>query len=260
MTNISPKGASPTSATRGIDAYLPSPSGRSALAIAMALAMQLTACSPDVHENAYKTKLAEAEAKIQVLESELAKLKSPVQASPADTSASTPASAAAPAASATPAAEPSETSTEGLQWTYNASEEQMTGGTRKMASVTSTNTVDFGFPYAGSQNGSLTLRVDPRYGKDVIFSIERGQILCTSYNGCTVQVRFDDEKPTSFSASSAADHSSESIFLADYGRFLAKMRKAKRVRISPDIYQNGRPVFDFNVSGFNVDKYQAKKS
>lgn len=44
----------------------------------------------------------------------------------------------------------------------------------------------------------------------------------------------------------------------DYDRFLAKMRKAKRVRITLDVYQNGRPVFDFDVSGFDFKKFQAK--
>jgi hypothetical protein len=134
----------------------------------------------------------------------------------------------------------------------------MTSGKRKSATVESMNTVSFAFPYNGAQNGRLTLRTDPRNGKDVIFRIEKGQILCTSYDGCTVQVRFDDDQPTSFSASTAADHSSDIVFLNDYSRFVAKMRKAKPVRLSLDIYQNGRPVFDFDVSGFDFDKYQAK--
>lgn len=233
---------------------------RAGMVTAFLLATQLTACSSKVEDSATQKKLTQAEAKILVLESELAQLKARTETS----TAVAPAPVAAPVpetvGSATPATAPSEASPVGQQWTYSVNEEQMTGGMRKIASVSSTNTVEFGFPYAGSQNGHLTLRTDPRYGKDVIFRIERGQILCTSYDGCTVQVRFDDEKPTSFSASAAADHSSETVFIDDYARFLAKMRKAKRVRLSLNIYQSGRPVFDFDVSGFDVDKYQAKKS
>lgn len=34
---------------------------------------------------------------------------------------------------------------------------------------------------------------------------------------------------------------------------------AKRVRISMNIYQEGSPVFDSDVSGFNVGKYKPKQ-
>lgn len=211
----------------------------------------LSACSPKP-DSEQAAKLQEAHARIASLEAELSTLRNapsaPAAAAPSEASAS-------PAAASNP---PAAAATQGQQWRYRIDEEEMTNGKRKTASVESTNTVEFGFPYAGAQNGRLTLRTDPRYGKDVIFMIERGQILCPSYDGCTVQVRFDDDKPTSFSASAAADHSSEVIFLSDYSRFLTRMKKAKRVRLSVGIYQNGRPVFDFDVSGFDTDKYLAK--
>jgi hypothetical protein len=145
----------------------------------------------------------------------------------------------------------------GEQWTYHASEAQMTGGTRRTASVDSTNTVDFGFPYNGVQHARLILRTDPENGKDVMFRLEKGQILCPSFQSCTVQVRFDDEKPGNFSATGPADHSSDVVFLNDYARFLARMRKAKRVRIAVNIYQQGSPVFEFDVSGFNAARYHS---
>jgi hypothetical protein len=61
-----------------------------------------------------------------------------------------------------------------------------------------------------------------------------------------------------FSASGPADHSSTVIFLEDYSRFVAKLRKAKRVRLSVDIYHEGAPVFEFDVSGFDFDRYQTQ--
>jgi len=243
-----------------ISAHSPTALRGAGLVAALLLATQLTACSSRADGSATQEKLAQAEAKILALESELAQLKARNEPSSPTAAVPAPVPVADAVAGAAPVPAPSEAAPVGQQWTYLVNEEQMTGGMRKTASVSSTNTVQFGFPYAGSQNGHLTLRTDPRYGKDVIFRIEQGQILCTSYDGCTVQVRFDDEKPTRFSASAAADHSSELVFIDDYARFLAKMRKAKRVRLSLDIYQNGRPVFDFDVSGFDVEKYQAKKS
>lgn len=143
-------------------------------------------------------------------------------------------------------------------WSYSQNDDPMSKGKTYYASVSSSNTVQFDFPYSGTQNGRLTLRTDPRYGKDVIFSIEKGQILCPSYDGCSVLVRFDEENPASYSASGAADNSTETIFIRNYSRFVEKMMKAKRVRISVNIYQEGSPVFDFDVSGFNKDKYKPK--
>jgi len=59
----------------------------------------------------------------------------------------------------------------------------------------STNTASFGFPYQGVQHTLLFLRGHPRHGQDVILKIEKGQFQCSSYDGCTVLVRFDDKAP-----------------------------------------------------------------
>lgn len=147
----------------------------------------------------------------------------------------------------------------GSQWSYSHVADAMSKGTSYHAVVSSANAVEFKFPYAGAQNARLNLRTDPRYGKDVIFSIERGQILCHSYEDCTVLVRFDNEKATNFSAVGAADNSTETIFIRNYDRFVGKMLKAKRVRISTNIYQEGAPVFEFDVSGFDLNKYKPSK-
>jgi len=119
--------------------------------------------------------------------------------------------------------------------------------------------VNFDFPYSGTQHATLTLRTHPRHGKDIIFSIEKGQILCRSYEDCTVLVRFDDEPPSNYSAVGAADNSTETIFIRNYSKFVEKLLKAKRVRIAANIYQQGAPAFEFDVSGFDQGKYKPKK-
>lgn len=143
-------------------------------------------------------------------------------------------------------------------WSYYHTDDPMSKGKTHTATLSSSNTVEFDFPYSGKQYGRLTLRTDPKYGKDVIFRIEKGQILCPSYDSCRVLVRFDDENATSYTAVGAADNSSETIFIRNYSQFVGKMMKAKRVRISMNIYQEGSPVFDFDVSGFNLGKYKPK--
>jgi len=147
----------------------------------------------------------------------------------------------------------------GSQWSYHQSDDPMGKGVISQAYVSSSNTVNFDFPYAGEQHATLRLRINPRHGKDVMFSIEKGQILCHSYEDCTVLVRFDDEKAINYSALGAADNSTETIFIRNYGRFVENMLKAKQVRISTNIYQQGAPVFEFDVSGFDQNKYKPKK-
>jgi hypothetical protein len=146
----------------------------------------------------------------------------------------------------------------GSQWLYSQDADAMSKGTTYLAAVSSSNTVNFDFPYSGEQHATLNLRVDPRYGKDVIFRIGRGQILCHSYEDCTVLVRFDDGKAVNYTAVGAADNSTETIFIRNYGRFVENMLKAKRVRISTNIYQEGAPVFEFDVSDFDQNKYKPK--
>ena len=155
--------------------------------------------------------------------------------------------------------QPVATPTDGLQWSYRRREDPMAKGTIYEASVESSNTVSFDFPYQGEQRGTLTLRTHPRYGKDVIFSIERGQLPCPSYDGCTVLVRFDDGSSVRYSAAGPEDNSSETLFIRDYSGFVTRMLKARKVRISPTVYQEGAPAFEFDVANFQQDRYRPKK-
>jgi hypothetical protein len=144
----------------------------------------------------------------------------------------------------------------GYIWKYDHYDDSMSTRRAHSATLKSLNTVNFSFPYSGEQRATLTLRNHPRYGKEVIFEIEKGQILCPSYDTCSVLVRFDDGEPTSFTAVGAADHSTETIFIKNYNRFIEKMLHAERVRISASVYQQGSPVFEFRVGGFNQGLYK----
>jgi len=146
----------------------------------------------------------------------------------------------------------------GKQWHYVSSEDKMSGGTVYVASVQSSNTVNFDSPYRGAQHAALDLRIDPQLGKDLMLSIERGQFMCRSYQACTVMVRFDEEKPVKYSAIGPSDNSTKLLFIRNYDQFLNKMKKAKIVRIAPEVYHNGSPVFEFDVSGFSQEKHRPK--
>lgn len=142
----------------------------------------------------------------------------------------------------------------GKQWVYTSFEDSMTGKTAHQAAVRSTNTHEFEFPYHRPQKATLSLRDHPRYGKDVIFQIERGQLQCSSYSGCTVMVRFGDAEPRRYNATGPEDNSSEVLFFNNSADFRRRMQAVERVRISTSIYQEGSPAWEFDVSGFKPER------
>jgi hypothetical protein len=133
-------------------------------------------------------------------------------------------------------------------WTYFESDYEMGRGKIKQAGTKSTNTLSFNFPYQGPQQGVLGLRIHPKYGKDVILSIEKGQFL-TGIDGCNVLVRFDDDQPITFWAKPAADHSTTMVFLNNYQQFVTNLKRAKKVKIEAPYYQEGNQILEFNVDG-----------
>jgi hypothetical protein len=182
------------------------------------------------------------------------------QCSRSDTSPSRSATPVSPSPiTAQPSAAPTPAPAPGSQWSYRQDEDPMGKDSTLFAQVTSTNAVMFDSPYGGPQHATLTLRTHPRHGKDIILSIERGQFLCRSYEDCNVLVRFDDQKAVTYSGVGPADSSTETVFIRNYSRFVSNMLNAKRVRISTEVYQEGAPVFEFDVSGFDEAKYKRKQ-
>jgi hypothetical protein len=137
------------------------------------------------------------------------------------------------------------------KWSYSSREDAMSSRKVTHASIESENSVSFGFPYTGPQRGTLTIRNHPTRGVDVIFSITRGQILCQSYTDCTISVRFDKSDAERWSAVAPEDNRSTGIFLRSQQRFIQRLRGAKVLRLQIPFYQEGSPIFEFEVGGFD---------
>lgn len=132
------------------------------------------------------------------------------------------------------------------QWNYTTESDPGSQGYIHTAEV-STNT--------GMQ--SLQLRTHPRLGNDAIVSIEKGKFLC--HDGCTVLVRFDDGTAIRYSATSTLDGNPIKIVILGYSNFVRHLENSYRVRISAHVYQEGSPVFDFDVSSFDATKYEPER-
>lgn len=136
-------------------------------------------------------------------------------------------------------------------WTVSHSTDAMANGDVVQACTKSTNDIEQGFPYKTAPM-MLCLRKHPRYGQDVTMALlGGGQFLCTSYDGCTVHVRFDDGAVQSFTALEPADHSSDQLFISNDARFIAALKRAKRVTIEASLYQEGSPAAIFNSTGLD---------
>lgn len=142
----------------------------------------------------------------------------------------------------------------GKRWDYSTQMDAMSGKPIQFAMLLSSNTVEFARPYDGKQRATLSLRTHPRYGKDVILRIDRGQLLCR-HRGCEVSVRFGEREPVSYTALRPEDNSSTLLFIKNYHAFVENMMKSDVVRISPSVYKEGRPIFEFATAGFDPDEY-----
>ncbi len=146
------------------------------------------------------------------------------------------------------------------RWRFVATDAKMiTGGVNRYAEIDSTNEVDFDPPYSGPQHAHLIVRkIAGSDHFEVLLTIDRGQMVCADPESCTVAVKFDDAPPQNYSASHSDDGDSKVYFLGDDPNdsdvFEAALNEAKIVKIQPTVYQNGSPVFEFDVKGFTSAK------
>lgn len=143
----------------------------------------------------------------------------------------------------------------GRGWYYLPSKDEMTGKTTYSATLKSINELNLSFPYQGAQRGILTLREHPRHGKDMIFNIDKGQIICGRVSDCYVEIKFDDQPIKKYPASFPSDNSSNILFIEGYQELIIKLKQAKTLKLNVTIYQEGQHTFTFNVAGFSDEKF-----
>lgn len=133
------------------------------------------------------------------------------------------------------------------QWRYPDDVDKMTGKKTSYAVLTSDNTLSLGSPYAGLNHGQITVRRHPQYGTDVMIGVDKGQILCRSYDGCTIKIRFGDGTAQSFSAMPPADHSSNLVFVSNKTRFIDAARKNTKILVQLPMFREGEQVLEFST-------------
>ena len=138
-------------------------------------------------------------------------------------------------------------------WTYQEDEDKMTNEKWYFATNTSLNEVEFEFPYNGGSSLRLVIRQMGK-GNEVLFQITNGQFMTSIMSDESIRVKFNDEPPITFTYNSAADGSSEYIFLNSPTNFLSKLKTAEKLKIECTFFQEGRKQFDFNTAGLKWNK------
>lgn len=151
---------------------------------------------------------------------------------------------AAAAPEVVPPAEPEPPPEPARAWERREGVDELTGRPIISNVARSQEEFELDFPYQGRQRARLTLREHPRFGNDVMLSVDRGQILCHS-SRCTVDVVFGGGDPIRWRADPSDSGSSEVVFLSQHDRFVRELRRAPEVRIALTFYRSGARTFTF---------------
>lgn len=130
-------------------------------------------------------------------------------------------------------------------WSYLDDRDPMTDRMTRTACVTSSNLVQLSSPYEPVP-ARLCIRSSPRSGLDVYIALAGdGQIICRTYSGCTIKVRFGNRAVQNFSAADAADGSSNIMFIVNAARMVEGLKSADITRVELTLYQDGVQPIEF---------------
>lgn len=138
-------------------------------------------------------------------------------------------------------------------WTYQETTDEMSGDKSYFASCTSTNKLEFEFPYGGGSTFTLAIRNNKK-SNNVYLSVDKGQFKTSIMNSESCRVKFDDGQPVNFSFVSSDDGSTDIIFFNSESKFISKLKKAKKVKIEAPFFNAGRQIIQFDVDGLKWDK------
>ncbi|MDB4905079.1 MAG: hypothetical protein JWQ63_4360 [Mucilaginibacter sp.] len=134
-------------------------------------------------------------------------------------------------------------------WKYSEHIDQKTSKSIYVATLTSSNKLNFKFPYDGGQAGII--EVDNINGHNqVLLSVTKGQF-ATGENGMNITIKFDDKKPKMFRCGNMPSGQSDEIYIDADKRFITKVKQAKVILIQAAFYDEVDKVIEFDVSGFD---------
>ncbi len=123
----------------------------------------------------------------------------------------------------------------------------MTDEKKYFARVTSTNEIEFDFPYHGGSNFDIVARKDGKE-TDLMLTVTKGQFI-SSMGDEIISMKFDNGKVEKYYYTMAADGSADVIFFSNPAKIIKKLKGAKKVKIEAMFYDAGKKVIEFDVDG-----------
>jgi len=154
---------------------------------------------------------------------------------------------------------------EAADWYQSYDSDEMRGTSTRFIQTRSDNSVDFSFPYNGGARMSIILRSKKTQLKagqqpsslkpaEVLLVMDKGQFICSSYDDCSVSVKFDSGKVLQYSVSKSADADSKVFFIDNAQSFIKNISTHKSLIIEADFFQEGSKQFKFDLSGYSTPK------
>lgn len=135
------------------------------------------------------------------------------------------------------------------KWEYGQNKDELRNSTTYKAMLSSNNAVNFGFPYESSFM-YLALRKDPKYGNDVVFTVNGQFNSC--YDSCKITVKFDDNNLETYRMVGSDGGSNDTIFIESQKSmkaFVSKLKKSKKLIVEASFYDHGKGQFTFDTQG-----------
>ena len=135
------------------------------------------------------------------------------------------------------------------KWEYGQNKDELRNATTYKAMLSSNNAVNFGFPYESSFM-YLALRKYPKYGNDVVFTVNGQFNSC--YDSCKITVKFDDNNLETYRMVGSDGGSNDTIFIESQKSmksFVSKLKKSKKLIVEASFYDHGKGQFTFDTQG-----------
>lgn len=139
-------------------------------------------------------------------------------------------------------------------WFYKSTTNKMTDVITNTATTTSTNLVDFDYPYNGGVRFSFCLRKNTKTKEiDIMLIGDNCQFMPNLNDEKTVKIRFDNKDLYEVGYSESSSGSSNVIFLNNVYKIIAKLKASKKIMIEAEFYNDGKKIIEFDVFNLKWD-------
>ena len=134
------------------------------------------------------------------------------------------------------------------KWSYSEEPNDIDNNTTYIAQIEANEPLNFKTPYDGGVDVSIMIRNKNRIN-DAMIQISKGQFM-TKIDNNTIRVKFDNEKPITYSYSQPSDNSTTVIFINNASSFISKLKKAEKTIIECEFFDEGVRTMKFETKGF----------